>query len=98
MTPQRLCLVATILLSAYAAGFSDDWPGYRGPARNGISKEMGWSAESPKVLWTASIGAGWTSVAVVGERVYTAGNRDANDVVTCLDCYASNGRPYHRSA
>ena len=63
--------------------------GWRGPARNGISSETGlnwqWPAEGPKVLWKASVGTGFSCIAVAGKRAYTLGNRDDIDTVYCLD-------------
>ena len=45
-----------------------DWPNFRGPDHNGISKETGWSttwpAEGPKQLWKAKVGTGFASFAV----------------------------------
>ncbi|MGB2755705.1 MAG: polyvinylalcohol dehydrogenase, partial [Phycisphaerae bacterium] len=47
------------LVVTWAAGESraDDWPQWRGPNRDGISKETGWLAQwpqgGPKVLWRA---------------------------------------------
>src|SRR4030042_4374693 len=42
-----------------------DWPHWRGPDYNGISKETNWvgtwSESGPKVLWEASIGTGVSS-------------------------------------
>jgi outer membrane protein assembly factor BamB len=56
-----------------------DWPQWRGPARNGISKETGllksWPKEGPKLLWKKSdIGAGYSTPAVVGDRLYLLSN------------------------
>lgn len=68
---------------------ADDWPQWRGPQRNGISAESGWSEtwpdSGPKVLWKASIGRGFSSFAVAKGRLYTMGNRDNVDTVFCLD-------------
>jgi outer membrane protein assembly factor BamB len=65
------------------------WPRWRGPRGDGISQETNWSAASlaggPKVLWRASVGAGYSAVSVAGGRLYTLGSRDEKDVVSCLD-------------
>ena len=41
--------------SARMAGSASDWPQWRGPARDGISRESGllkqWPAGGPKLLW-----------------------------------------------
>lgn len=58
---------------------ADDWPQWRGPQRDGISKETGllkeWPAEGPKLLWKKTdLGNGYSSFSVVGEHLYTLGN------------------------
>jgi hypothetical protein len=74
-------------LLAFAA--AADWPGWRGPSRNGISPETGlnwtWSASGPKPLWKAAVGKGFSSLAVAAGRVYTMGNTNNVDTVFCLD-------------
>ncbi|MCE9605563.1 MAG: PQQ-like beta-propeller repeat protein [Planctomycetia bacterium] len=71
-----------------------DWPGFRGPNRNGISTETEWlkqwPAEGPKRLWSAQVGLGYSSVAVADGKAYTLGNRDGNETVYCFD--AATGR------
>jgi len=68
---------------------SADWPGWRGPRRDGISMETAWRSDwpdaGPVVLWEAAVGIGYSSVAVVGARLYTMGNMDDTDIVWCLD-------------
>lgn len=64
-----------------------DWPQWRGPERNGRSPETGllaaWPAGGPPLAWRASgMGAGYASLAVVGERIYTSGDHgDAQHLV-----------------
>ncbi len=66
-----------------------DWPQWRGPERNGVSAETGWSAAWPKdglkTLWQAEVGAGYGSVAVSQGRLYVLGNTADQDSVYCLD-------------
>lgn len=55
------------------------WPGWRGPNRDGISPDTGllkqWPPEGPKLLWKVdNIGKGFSSVAVVNETVYITGH------------------------
>jgi hypothetical protein len=51
-----------------------DWPQFRGPDRNGISKETGllrkWPAAGPKLLWSVPVAEGYAGAAIVGGRVY----------------------------
>jgi outer membrane protein assembly factor BamB len=93
---QSILLVATFLYgfapSDVAAEF--DWPRWRGPDFNGISKETGWSitwpSEGPKQLWKTQLGVGFSSFAVAGNRAYTMGHRDGHDIVWCFE--AGTGR------
>lgn len=65
------------------------WPQHRGPERNGISQETGWSyqwpKEGPPILWKRAMGCGFSSVAVVGNRLYTEGMVGEKTRVWCLD-------------
>jgi N-acetylneuraminic acid mutarotase len=80
-----------------------DWPGYQGPRGDSTTPEAGWKkdwpADGPPVAWRAELGSGLGSFAVVGTRVFAAGN-DGNDQDTlhCLDL--DTGRPVwqHRYA
>ena len=78
-----------------AAASAGDWATYRGPNANGISNEKGWSSSwtaAPKEVWKASVGKGYSSVAVAGGKVYTMGNATGKeDTVWCLDAKASDG-------
>jgi outer membrane protein assembly factor BamB len=85
MNPRWLLLAASLL--AVAA----DWPQWRGPERNGISKETGllksWPKEGPKLLWQVKdIGYGYSTPAVVGERLYLISNKgNDNEFVQALE-------------
>ena len=72
-----------------------EWPNFRGPSGDNVSPEDGWShawpAEGPKRLWSAKVGTGFSSLALSGGRLYTQGNVQDQDHVTCLD--AANGAP-----
>jgi len=64
---------------------SDDWPSWRGPNRNGITADPKLSndtlANGANIRWTASLGNGYSSVAVSDGQLYTMGNIDDQDVV-----------------
>src|SRR2546421_945799 len=77
---RNLCAlgISLLLFGAFSAG-ADDWPQWRGPQRNGISRETGllkeWPKEGPKLRWRiADIGSGYSTPAVVGDRLYLLGN------------------------
>lgn len=71
-----------------------DWPFWRGPHRDGISRESGWRSEgAAEPLWTREVGLGHSSFAIVAGRLYTLGFDEARglDQVWCLD--AATGEP-----
>jgi outer membrane protein assembly factor BamB len=71
-----------------------DWPRWRGPNGDGVSKETDWNpralAGGAKVLWKLAIGSGYSAVVVHGNRVYTLGRDADNTTVYCVN--ADNGR------
>ena len=85
-------LALVVALEPRAAGQAPafDWPQWRGPNRDGVSKETGllkqWPRSGPAVAWTAAnLGNGFGSVAVLGDRVYVQGLRNRQSVVTALN-------------
>jgi outer membrane protein assembly factor BamB len=84
-----LVAMACVGAATPATTQSHDWPQYRGPNRNGISTETGWSwqwgTNGPAVLWRAAVGNGFASFAVAGGRVYTLGNTEDIDTVFCFE-------------
>lgn len=67
-----------------------DWPHFHGPHHNNTTSEGGWikewPADGPPILWKTNVGLGLASFAVVGNRVYTAGNDGADkDTIYCID-------------
>ena len=84
--PVTALIAALATLSAAAAA---DWPQWRGPNHDGISKETTWdpaAVSARKIAWEAQVGAGYSTVAVANGKVYTAGNFNKNtDGVSCLD-------------
>ena len=66
-----------------------DWPGFRGPNRDGkltgTTINADWSAHPPKLLWRHVVGPGWSSFCVVGNNAYTQEQRGEMEVVACYD-------------
>ena len=63
---------------------ADDWPQWRGPQRNGVSQETGllaeWPKNGPQLLWSvADLGTGYSTPAVVGDRLYLLSNEGLED-------------------
>jgi outer membrane protein assembly factor BamB len=77
--------VASLLPAAQGS----DWPQFRGPDRNGISKETGllrkWPAGGPKVRWSVPVTQGYAAAAIVGGRVY---HHDYDEAKSewCVNC------------
>ena len=83
-----VCFLSWLGLVSVATG--DDWPQWRGSARNGMSAETGllqsWPEGGPPLAWKASgLGAGFSSLAVAGGRVFTMGDQDESQYVIALD-------------
>lgn len=100
MYPIPLRAAAAILgltaLSVQApAGRGDDWPQWRGPSRDGISRDKGllqaWPGGGPPLAWKAAgAGTGYSSMAVAGGRLFTLGARGGTEYVMAFD--AGTGR------
>jgi outer membrane protein assembly factor BamB len=80
---RTLALALLVSTSAFAA----DWHHYRGPAQDGSTPEkLGAPASTgAKELWRVKVGTGLSSVTVAGNRVFTAGYQDGQEVLQCLD-------------
>jgi outer membrane protein assembly factor BamB len=89
MRSRSLTFGAAVLLFGSLASAAD-WPQWRGPARDGVSKETGllksWPEKGPTLAWTyKDAGLGFSSVAIVDGKVYTLGTRGNDDIVLVLD-------------
>jgi outer membrane protein assembly factor BamB len=81
----RSTILAAVSVCLFAlAACANDWPGWRGPQRTGISKETGllksWPKDGPKLLWQVTdVGDGYSTPAVVGDRLYVLSNKGTDD-------------------
>jgi outer membrane protein assembly factor BamB len=66
-----------------------DWPRFRGPDGNGISLENKWNpaalSKGATIVWQSNVGAGYSSVAIKGDHLYTMGDKAEQDVAYCLN-------------
>ena len=71
-----------------------DWTGFRGPNADGVVHglriKVDWKAHPPKLLWKQRIGPAWSSVAVVGGRLFTQEQHDEKEAVVCYDAATGN--------
>ena len=96
--------ITAALLYALAAGFAQsysashaggsgrcDWNLWRGPDRDGISRETGWDTgfinKPLKIKWKINVGLGYSGVAVCGKYIYTAGfdKVHGQNIIICLE-------------
>jgi hypothetical protein len=87
MTKSIQCFLLLIPITQLQA---DDWPQFRGPSRDGCSKETGllkeWPEGGPKLLWKYSkTGVGFAGPAIVGDRLFIEGGKGQDDVLFALD-------------
>lgn len=89
----KLSLVWFLVIYRVAiAGAADsrDWPQWRGPHRDDLSTDTGllkkWTDGGPPLVWQAhGLGAGFSSVAISGNRIYTMGDRTDGQYVLALN-------------
>lgn len=87
---RSIAVVVSIAMIQVSAVRADDWPQYRGPNRDGVSRETGllksWPKDGPKLLWTyRDAGAGFSPPSIVGNHLYCMGSKDKDDCVFALD-------------
>ncbi len=92
MTSRTATVTSALLTLAVMSGISSagDWPQWRGPQRDGIAHDESirsdWDQNPPKLKWhVQGVGEGYASLAVVDGRIYTTGNKDGAQAVTCLN-------------
>ena len=67
-----------------------DWPQWRGPERNGVSKDTGllkqWPSSGPQQSWSiSSLGEGFGSIAIRGDRIFIQGTSSSASMIFCLN-------------
>lgn len=66
----------------------EDWPKWRGPRGDGISRESAgeaWPKDGLKRLWVADVGLGFSSPIAKGNRLYLFSLNNGKDNLTCFD-------------
>jgi outer membrane protein assembly factor BamB len=87
---RRAGLLVAFTFTSVLIGFAADWPQFRGPNRDGISTETGllkdWPSGGPRLVWKSKgLGNGYSTVSVVGNRIYTAGDTGEASMVHALN-------------
>ncbi|MBP7935794.1 MAG: PQQ-like beta-propeller repeat protein [Phycisphaerae bacterium] len=82
--------LVSLVSAADAAKVVRDWPQWRGPLRDGRSIETRllrkWPEEGPPLAWKAEgLGMGYSSVSIVGNRIFTMGDKGKDQLVIALD-------------
>ena len=91
MRALSLTIVGLLTVTAQALAQSTaNWPQWRGPNRDGISKETGllkqWPAEGPPLVWkTTGAGRGYSSFSMSNGRMYTMGLRGDREFIVAFD-------------
>jgi outer membrane protein assembly factor BamB len=88
---KTMMIVAVVVFSlSEVAAQSADWPQWRGPNRDGISKDTGllkqWPENGPPLIWKITgAGNGYSSLAIAGGRLFTMGVRGGREYVLAFD-------------
>src|SRR3954465_1449344 len=83
-------VAATPARPGAGASSPTDWPQWRGPNRDDVSKETGllksWPEGGPKRVWLYEQGgSGYSGPAIAGGKLFTLGTRDNSEVLLALD-------------
>lgn len=88
-------LTVSAAVETLAVTPESNWPSFRGPQRTATSPDTGllssWPTEGPRLVWeTAGAGRGYSSMAIVDQRIYTLGDApstadDEDEYLLCFD-------------
>jgi outer membrane protein assembly factor BamB len=71
-----------------------DWPRFRGvnadSALHGVKIATNWDESPPRLVWRRRMGPGWSSITVVGDRLFTQEQRGEREAVVCFDAATGN--------
>ncbi len=84
-----MAALAWTLCGATRPTLADDWPQWRGPQLDGISRETGllakWPDNGPPELWRVPLGSGFSAVSVAGDRAFTMFGSAEGEFAAALD-------------
>ena len=102
LKPSRIfkaVLLCALLSIISRTSFAQDWPGWRGPGRDGLLSAFTAPGSWPDQLkrrWKVDIGAGHSSPIVAGRRVYTHSRQGDKEVVSAFEL--ETGKPVWQDA
>jgi outer membrane protein assembly factor BamB len=71
---------------------AEDWPRWRGPRGDGVSRETGllekWPDAGPTRLWSADVGVGFASPVAAAGRVYCFSLHNGKESLTAFDAFS----------
>lgn len=83
-------------LAACVCTLAEEWPQYRGPAGDGISREQitAWPPNGPKPVWKAQLPGGFSSLSVAEGKVFTVISRNVEgaQLEVCVALAADTGK------
>jgi outer membrane protein assembly factor BamB len=88
--PRVLTALGLLALALVATAAESDWPTFRGPDRTDVSKDKNllakWPEDGPPLAWkTTGLGVGFSSVSVMGDKVYTMGDVEKSSLLFAVD-------------
>jgi outer membrane protein assembly factor BamB len=93
----RLCcpaiVSASLLILLASPALAQNWPQWRGPNRDAIAADFKVPENWPKELtqkWSAPVGDGVATPALVGERLYVFTRQGGEEIIRCLDAASGN--------
>jgi outer membrane protein assembly factor BamB len=90
--------ISLMLLASLRPASAEDWPCWRGPHHDGISRETGlltkWPKEGPKQLWKVPLTGGFSAVVVANGRLFAQTKEGNEEIVVCLE--ATTGKEIWR--
>jgi outer membrane protein assembly factor BamB len=90
---QSFVAVLAVLAVSVCCARAQDWPQWRGANRDGKASGFNGPKEWPKELtqkWSTPVGAGDSSPALVGNKLYVFSRDGGDEVIRCLD--AASGK------
>ena len=97
---RRIRSAVTLVTIACSVGVqAQDWPQWRGPARDGAIAAFNEPASWPAALtkrWQVDVGSGYATPLIVGDRVYAFSREGEDEVLRALD--AATGKQIWRAS